>query len=103
MESSAVTTTIIVAVLLIGGMFVTIAITEWRSSRQPVLSNSARVVAKRMDVSEDQKATAYYCTFEDEGGQQYEFRIPTDRYNQISEGDCGKLIYQGTRFFAFQG
>ena len=90
---------------------------QWgRNNASPRLEVEARVVGKRMDVSQRHhqhpgtpagmdavySTTTYYITFEVTSGDRMELRVQDADYGMISEGDCGRLTFQGTRFLGFQ-
>ena len=89
---------------------------EWnKNNNSPVLTVSAKVVAKRMAVSGHMhhnatdvsssyhtSSTAYYVTFEVENGDRMELKAPDREYGMLVEGDFGKLTFQGTRFKGFE-
>lgn len=71
-----------------------------RNNHSPRLSVTARVVAKRVNVSQD--STRYYVTFQVESGDRMELHVSGTEYGQIAEGDTGILSFQGTRFLTFE-
>ena len=84
-----------------------------QNNKSPVLSVSAKVVAKRTEVSRSSKmgadgmstnssSTWYYATFEVESGDRIEFSMQGKVYGLMAEGDRGKLTFQGTRFLEFE-
>ncbi len=87
---------------------------QWNKNNQsPRLTVSARVVAKRADVSRrrnldsDHMAhtssyTTYYVTFEVESGDRLELTMDGSQYGLLVEGDRGNLTFQGTRYLGFQ-
>lgn len=82
---------------------------EWsNNNKQPVLSVEATVTSKRMDVTNHShenhhhSSTTYYVTFEVESGDRMELHVNGKEYGLISEGDDGKLTFQGTRFLGFE-
>ena len=87
---------------------------QWNKNNQsPRLTVSARVVAKRADVSRrrnldsDRMAhtssyTTYYVTFEVESGDRLELTMDGSQYGLLVEGDRGNLTFQGTRYLGFQ-
>lgn len=82
---------------------------EWsNNNKQPVLSVEATVTAKRMNVTNHahenhhHSSTTYYVTFEVESGDRIELHVNGKEYGLISEGDEGKLTFQGTRFLGFE-
>jgi len=85
---------------------------DWnRNRRQPVLTVEAKVVTKRQHVSrsirtdvEDMQQihTHYYATFEVASGDRMEFRILSDDYAMLAEGDVGSLTFQGKKFRGFE-
>lgn len=46
--------------------------------------------------------TDYFATFEISNSQPQEFQLTKKEFYQVSEGDIGKLTYQGTRFHSFE-
>lgn len=85
-------------------------IKEWSyNNSQPVLDVEARVVSKRTKVSRraggdnihHSTYTTYYVTFEVDSGDRMEIKVPGKEYGMISEGDNGKLKFQGRRFLNF--
>jgi hypothetical protein len=105
---------VIVLFIFVIALFAVVkAIVEWQhNNMQPNLSVASRIIAKRTQVSKHlhlvgtthsvTTSTYYFCTFEDEHGQRYEFRISGKEYGQLVEGDLGTLTYQGTRYHGFQ-
>ncbi len=111
---------ITIFVLVIGGFVFAIGrgIKEWTdNNQQPILTVSARVVAKRTNLSvssgfQDQgthaqvhpgttSSTSYYATFEFASGDRKEFSLPAKKYGLLAEQDSGQLTFQGTRFVDF--
>jgi hypothetical protein len=102
----------IIFVLVIGSILFAVieAIVEWQhNNKQPILSVTSRVIAKRIQVSGSSSSdhggstsTYYYCTFEDDHVHRHEFRISGTEYGQLAEGDLGTLTYQGTRYHGFR-
>lgn len=78
----------------------------------------AVIVAKRTDVSYHQHANAgdmsgahgfyttsstiYYVTFQVESGDRMEFHVSGLEYGMLTEGDTGRLTFQGTRYLSFE-
>jgi hypothetical protein len=88
------------------GVFVFIAKkihADWkRNSESPLEYCSARVVAKRPQVSGmESTATRYYATFEFETGERRELSLSGADYGLLAEGDEGRLGFQGTWFRSF--
>jgi hypothetical protein len=85
-------------------------VAEWADNNsQPVLSEPARVVAKRTETqggvapnTGGQVSTWYYATFELPGGDRREFSIRGNEYGMLAEGDEGTLTFQGTRYHRFE-
>ena len=89
---------------------------QWsKNNNSPVLTVSARIVAKRAAVSNHThhhgggmsmhgaySSTAYYVTFEVESRDRMELRVPDREYGLLAEGDTGRLTFQGTRFKGFE-
>ncbi|WP_246469801.1 DUF2500 domain-containing protein [Cohnella nanjingensis] len=86
---------------------------EWsRNNGEPLRSVPSRIVSKRTQVkfhhhhddsmSHHHSDTAYYATFEFEGGNRLEFKVSGREYGQLAEGDRGHLSYQGTRYKGFE-
>jgi hypothetical protein len=73
-----------------------------RDRNLPIEYSSARVVAKRTQVSGmDMTSTWYYVTFEFENGERREFSLPGTDYGLLAEGDEGRLGFQGALFQSF--
>jgi hypothetical protein len=99
-------------------IFITIAIkgiAQWnRNNHSPVLTVTARVIAKRANVSHHthhnannvgmhhSTSTSYYVTFEFESGDRLELHVPHSEFGYLIEGDMGRLTFQGTRYKGFQ-
>jgi hypothetical protein len=96
-------------------IFITIAIkgiAQWnRNNHSPVLTVTARVIAKRANVSHHNAnnvgmhhstSTSYYVTFEFESGDRLELHVPHSEFGYLIEGDMGRLTFQGTRYKGFQ-
>lgn len=97
-----------IAIAIKGGM-------QWnKNNHSPVLTVNAKIVAKRMNVSEyshfdsdnshmhNSASTTYYATFEVESGDRMEFVIPSSEYGMLAENDVGRLTFQGTRYKGFE-
>lgn len=94
-------------------------IITWNSNNQsPRLTVFATVVAKREDVTHHHHAnagdasgahgfyatanTTYYVTFQVESGDRMEFHVSGKEYGLLTEGDTGRLSFQGTRYLSFE-
>lgn len=102
--------------LIFGLVAVTFIITlvrnvdRWhKNNNSPRLTVTAKVVAKRTDVSHHHGAdshhhhsTWYYATFEVESGDRMELAVDGYEYGMLVEGDSGKLTFQGTRYLGFE-
>ena len=92
---------------------------EWNKNNQsPRLTVPASVTAKRTNVSRHQHAdagdvtgahgfhststTSYYVTFQVESGDRMELSVTGREYGMLSEGDAGRLSFQGTRYLGFE-
>ena len=76
------------------------------------------MVAKRTEVSHSHTAnagdmtgahgyststsTSHYVTFQVESGDRMEFVVSGSDYGMLTEGDIGKLSFQGTRYLGFE-
>ena len=47
-------------------------------------------------------STSYYVTFQVESGDRMELSVTGREYGMLSEGDTGKLSFQGTRYLGFE-
>ncbi|MPN19836.1 hypothetical protein SDC9_167208 [bioreactor metagenome] len=47
-------------------------------------------------------STLYYITFQLEDGEQLEFSVTAVEYEELQEGQLGKISYQGNRFLGFE-
>lgn len=73
-----------------------------KNAAAPMEQRMARVVAKRTRVwGSENSYTAYYVTFEMEGGFRVEFEVKGAQSGQLVEGDEGVLFTQGTAFRSF--
>lgn len=104
----------IIFIIVFGVVILTIfkGIKTWNyNNTQPVLTVVAKVVAKRVNVSESMHnndnnishstTSTYYVTFEVESGDRMEFIISGNEYGMLVEGDEGKLTFQGSRYKGF--
>lgn len=88
-------------------------IAQWgKNNRSPRLTVNAAVVAKRENVSvhhhhsngagHTTRSTTYYVTFQFDGSDRLELRLPGREYGLLTEGDTGLLTFQGTRYLSFE-
>lgn len=104
----------IIFALVIGTFIVVIVkgASQWnKNNHSPVLTVSATIVSRRMDVSHGHvshdntshvsSSSSYYITFQVESGDRMEFLVPDAEYGLLVEGDIGKLTFQGTRYKGF--
>lgn len=85
-----------------------------KNNNSPRLTVDATVVTKRTSVSHHSHAntgnigiqsstsTSYYATFQVESGDRLELSVSGTEYGMITEGDYGKLTFQGTRYINFE-
>ncbi len=89
-----------------------------KNDASPRLTVAAFVSSKRTKVSTSQHPvagdasgangfhttsdTSYFVTFEVESGDRMEFRVSGSEYGMLSEGDVGRLSFQGTRYLGFE-
>lgn len=83
-----------------------------QNNRSPRLTVNAAVVAKRENVNvhhhhgngagHTTRSTTYYVTFQFDGGDRLELRLPGREYGLLTEGDTGLLTFQGTRYLSFE-
>lgn len=80
-----------------------------RNLTKPVLTVSSHIVSRRMYIQQRQlndtattTTTLYYVTFEVESGDRLEFKVNGEQYGMCSEGDSGKLTFQGIRYIGFE-
>ncbi|MDP4098705.1 DUF2500 domain-containing protein [Paenibacillus sp. P96] len=82
----------------------------WKRNRnEPVLTVSSRIASRRMYIQQRQlddasptATTLYFITFEVESGDRLEFKVNGEQYGMCSEGDSGRLTFQGTRYIGFE-
>ena len=86
---------------------------QWnKNNHSPRLTVNAVIVAKRTQVfhhhhntgngmMHTSQGTSYYLTFEVESGDRMELDVSSRDYGLLTEGDRGKLHFQGTRFLGF--
>ena len=100
--------------IFIGALVLIIArlvqgIGTWHKNNQsPKQTVSAVLVGKRTAVwghsgtnTVGSTNTAYFLTFQTEGGERTEFNVDGRVYGMSAEGDRGQLSFQGTRFLGF--
>lgn len=89
---------------------------QWKKNEEsPNLKVPAMITSKRADVSRSSTIhhdnhhhqssstrTRYFVTFEFESGDRLELHVSGKEYGLLSEGDIGKLNFQGTRFLGFE-
>lgn len=99
--------------LLVIGIILMTVIRQWHKDRRaPRLIVNAKVRAKRIQETRHRRrrgkryhvvsSFTYYATFQVEGDDQIEFFLRKYEYNQLKEGDCGKLCFQGMRYLSFE-
>lgn len=93
-------------------------ISTWhKNNNSPRLTVSARIVAKRQNTTYHNQpnagdtsgahgyhttsSTTYYVTFQVESGDRIEMSVSSSEYGKLTEGDEGKLTFQGTRYLQF--
>lgn len=96
----------IVFVIVIGSIVLKAirGVSEWSyNNTQPEITQDAKVVSKRMEVSgsREHSSTNYYATFEMPSGERCEFRMSGSDYGLLAEGDTGQICYQGSRYVGF--
>ena len=73
---------------------------QWNKNNQsPRLIVEATVVANAAMMH---ASTTYYVTFEVESGDRMEMNVGGQDYGMLTEGDVGKLTFQGTRYLNFE-
>lgn len=86
-------------------------IRQWnRNNHSPRLTIPARIAAKRTCVSHHRGgpsghhhvSTLYYVTFQMASGDRMELRVPGTEYGMLTEGDSGKVTFQGSRYLGFE-
>jgi len=108
--AAGITGMIFVGVVALAVLWAARGVLEWMTNNgEPVLSERARVVAKRSEargrVFSDvggRIATSYYATFEFPDGERLEFSVRGKAFGLLSEGDVGELTYQGSRYHGFE-
>lgn len=112
---------VITFILVIGTFIVTFirGMMQWnQNNHSPRLTVDAFVTSRRIDVSCHTSANAgdvtgahgyhstssssYYVTFQVESGDRIEFLLSGREYGMLSEGDRGRLSFQGTRYLGFE-
>ena len=82
------------------GTIYAVSLWAWNNG-QPVRTQAARVVSRRVDFGTAETSEAYYATFEMDGGNRQGFGLSEQEYGLLTEGDSGTLTYQGTRYKGF--
>ena len=93
-------------------------IATWnKNNNSPRLTVSAKIVGKRQNTMHNSQpnagdisgangfhtisSTSYYITFQVESGDRMELSVSGTEYGMLTEGDVGKLTFQGTRYIEF--
>lgn len=93
-------------------------IATWnKNNNSPRLTVSAKIVGKRQNTTHNSQpnagdisgvngfhtisSTSYYITFQVESGDRMELSVSGTEYGMLTEGDVGKLTFQGTRYIEF--
>ena len=101
----------IVFVVVLGTILITVIrnLLQWnKNNHSPKLTVDANIAAKRTHVSRrgamdnTMHHTTYYVTFQVESGDRMEMNVSGQEYGMLTEGDHGKLTFQGTRYLDFQ-
>jgi len=103
---SIIPTLVTLGFIVVGGMvlyrLVMGAATAANNASSPLISRTARVVAKRQHVwGHKHTRTNYYATFEFEDGQREELELKPGEFGLLADGDRGTLHSQGTWFKGF--
>lgn len=92
---------------------------QWnKNNNLPKLDVDAIVVVRRENISKTKHAVAgdisgahgyhhitsrtYFVTFQVTSGDRMEFKVNETEYGMLTEGDSGKLRFQGTRYLGFE-
>ncbi|MNR27668.1 hypothetical protein D3C85_1449490 [compost metagenome] len=108
--SSLVLILFIIIFVIVIGIFLFILIQSlavWTSNNNaPIEDRSCKVVAKRIQFSGSSgdlsSNASYYVTFEFDDLSRLELWIGRQQFGYMSEGDTGRLTFQGTRFQEFE-
>lgn len=89
----------------------------YKNNNSPRLTVSATIGGKRQNTTHNNQpnvgdisgahgyhtmsSTSYYITFQVESGDRMELSVPGSKYGMLTEGDTGKLTFQGTRYLGF--
>lgn len=75
-----------------------------KSNRIKNVARAVKIVSKRTEVDENGGiyTTNYYVTYLLADGEEVEFRVSRDTYEESKKGNTGYLLYQGNRFLAFK-
>lgn len=94
-------------------------VSQWRkNNNSPRLTVECVVADKRTDTTTHStpvggdasgahgfhttSSTNYYVTFQVESGDKIELCVSGSEYRQLTEGDQGKMTFQGTRYLGFE-
>ena len=98
-----VTATAVFVLALIGLVWVKLFL-QWRANEAaPLLGVDAMVVSHRARLRNNpgMDRSLCYVTFEQPSGERLELQVSRQEYDQLAEGDRGRLVHQGTRFKGF--
>lgn len=99
------------AVLLAGflGVFIYVmvkSIMDWSKTKSVSVTDVKAWVAKKnmLAAPNDKKSrsTAYYVSFDIDGGGSVSLRVTPKEYEGFAIGSCGRLFYRGDRFLSFE-
>ncbi len=81
-----------------------------RNEKTRYVAKAVKITGKRTELTELTEddgrtvtATQYYVTYLLSDGEEVEFRVPRDIYEESKRGNTGYLMYEGKRFLAFKG
>ena len=103
-----------IAMAIVAAIFIMLIIRGFwklkRSERTRYIAKSVKITGKRTELTEQTEedgrvvtATHYYVTYQLAEGEEVEFSVPREIYEESKRGNTGYLMYEGKRFLAFKG
>jgi hypothetical protein len=93
----------VAGIVMVGLVFLPLIlyIRQWtQNNNSTILTVDAKVMVKRAILLRTQ--VHYYVTFEIADGKQKEFNVSGKEYDMLTEGDVGRVSFQGTRYKGFE-
>lgn len=102
-----------IAMAIVAAIFVMLIIRGFwklkKSENSRYVAKAVKITGKRTEIAEQKEddgrivaSTQYYVTYLLSDGEEVEFCVPRDIYEESKRGNIGYLMYEGKRFLAFK-